>query len=157
MRAGYARLKVLDVGAIAGTSYAKWQSWIDATYIDLNPQAAHVHQSDFLSWPIGEKYSVVGLSLVINFVGDLGQRGAHLLTGAMLFHAHNYLAPLGYVYPVLRLACVSNSRYLTRAHLREIVDSAGYDVVRQEDSRKLTRWLLRHKSATEHAPLSYGH
>lgn len=151
------RVKVLDVGAFAGTSYAKWQSWIDATYIDLNPRAAHVHQSDFFSWPIGEKYDVVGLSLVINFVGDLRQRGAYLLTGAMLLHAHNYLAPHGYVYLVLPLACVSNSRYLTHAHLREIVDSAGYDVVRQADSRKLTRWLLRQKSATEHAPLSYGH
>ena len=68
-------LRVLDVGAIAGTSYAKWSSWISATYIDLNPRASHVHKCDFFDWPRGEKYDMVGLSLVINFVGDLRMRG----------------------------------------------------------------------------------
>lgn len=61
----------------------------------------------------------------------------------MLLHAHNYLVPGGFVYLVLPLACVCNSRYMTHAHLREILSSAGYGVVRQEDSKRLTRWLLR--------------
>jgi 25S rRNA (adenine2142-N1)-methyltransferase len=34
------QLRLLDVGAIAGTSYADW-SWIETTCIDLNPQADH--------------------------------------------------------------------------------------------------------------------
>ncbi|WFD34172.1 25S rRNA (adenine(2142)-N(1))-methyltransferase [Malassezia cuniculi] len=140
------KLSVLDVGAIAGTSYAKWKSWIDATYIDLNPRAPHVHQSDFFSWPTDNAYNLVGLSLVINFVGDLRQRGN------MLLHAHNYLVPGGYVYLVLPLACVTNSRYLTHEHLREILDAAGYNIVRQEDSKKLTRWLLQQKATLPKRP-----
>lgn len=134
-------LRLLDVGAIAGTAYAKYK-WIAPTYIDLNPRAEHVHQSDFFDWPVpsaAERYDVVGLSLVLNFVGDLAKRGE------MLLHAHQYLRPQGYVYLVLPLACVANSRYLTHAHLQAIVESAGYEVVRNEDSARLTRWLLRQR------------
>ncbi|WFD04275.1 25S rRNA (adenine(2142)-N(1))-methyltransferase [Malassezia obtusa] len=141
-------LRLLDVGAIAGTAYAKYR-WIAPTYIDLNPRAPHVHASDFFDWPVpplDERYDVVGLSLVLNFVGDLAKRGE------MLLHAHQYLRPNGYVYLVLPLACVANSRYLTHEHLRAIVESAGYDVVRQDDSARLTRWLLQQRTPRHSKP-----
>lgn len=52
---------------------------IDATCIDLNPQAPHVEKFDFFDYPIpvghAAKFDVVGLSLVLNFVGGLGKRG----------------------------------------------------------------------------------
>lgn len=73
------KLRLLDVGAIAGTAYTKWSSWIDTTSIDLQPRAAHVAQSDFFDWPVPtsnhERFDVVCLSLVINFVGELKKRG----------------------------------------------------------------------------------
>ena len=76
------KIRLLDVGGIAGTAYEKYK-WITATYIDLNPRAEHVHQSDFFNWPVppsrDERYDVVGLSLVLNFVGDLKQRGTYCL------------------------------------------------------------------------------
>lgn len=134
-------LRVLDVGSIAGTAYERYP-WIQPTYIDLHPRAPHVHASDFFSWPVppeAERYDVVCLSLVLNFVGDLAQRGA------MLLHAHQYLRPNGYLYLVLPLACVCNSRYLTHAHLQALLASAGYDVVRNEDSARLTRWLVQQR------------
>ncbi|WFD32736.1 25S rRNA (adenine(2142)-N(1))-methyltransferase [Malassezia sp. CBS 17886] len=143
-------LRILDIGAIAGTAYAKWKHWVNTTSIDLNPRAAHVHRADFFEWPVpaadGERYDVVGLSLVVNFVGDLAQRGA------MLLHAHQYLHTGGYVYLVLPLACVQNSRYLTHDHLRAIVQSAGYRVTRQEDSARLTRWLLQQVPSSRAPP-----
>ncbi|WFD45039.1 25S rRNA (adenine(2142)-N(1))-methyltransferase [Malassezia psittaci] len=135
------KIRLLDVGGIAGTAYEKYK-WIEATYVDLNPRAPHVHQSDFFDWPVpsaAERYDVVGLSLVLNFVGDLAKRGE------MLLHAHQYLRPRGYVYLVLPLACVNNSRYMTHDHLRAIIESAGYDVVRQDDSARLTRWLIQQR------------
>lgn len=52
---------------------------IDTTCIDLNPQAPHVQKFDFFDFPIPtmnkDKFDVVGLSLVLNFVGGLGRRG----------------------------------------------------------------------------------
>lgn len=64
----------------------------------------------------------------------------------MLVHAHKYLTKTGLLYLVLPFACVSNSRYLTHERLTEIFSSAGYDVVRQSDSKRLTRWLVRRKA-----------
>jgi len=97
-------LKLLDVGAIAGTacefhitfeSFAldsqinasphtfadASQPWIDTTSIDLNPQAPHVIKSNFFDFPIPDSsndddlFDVVSLSLVMNFEGSLVNRG----------------------------------------------------------------------------------
>jgi 25S rRNA (adenine2142-N1)-methyltransferase len=88
--------KLLDVGAIAGTSYAE-EDWIDATHCDLNPKGDHVIKSDFMDLPLPsaatEKYGIVCLSLVLNFEGDLAKRGD------MLIHVHNFLKPKGSAYP----------------------------------------------------------
>ncbi|EPQ29754.1 uncharacterized protein PFL1_02973 [Pseudozyma flocculosa PF-1] len=141
---GKKAMRVLDVGAIAGTSYDKFP-WIKATSIDLNPRSERVQKCDFFDLPKPaneeEKFEMVALSLVINFVGDLKKRGE------MLLHAHHYLRPGGYLYLVLPLPCLTNSRYLTHDHLRSIVSSAGYDVVVQDDSKRLTRWLLKRKKS----------
>ncbi|GAA5849829.1 hypothetical protein JCM8547_000579 [Rhodosporidiobolus lusitaniae] len=134
------KLRLLDVGAIAGTAYADF-TWISTTSIDLNPQAPHVQKCDFFDFPVpqseDEKYDVVSLSLVMNFVGDLAARGQ------MLLHAHSYLRPHGYLYLVLPLPCLTNSRYLSPDRLRAILTSTGWDVAQQHDSAKLTYWLLR--------------
>ena len=74
------QLRLLDVGAISGTSFADW-AWIDTTCIDLNPQAPHVLKFDFFDYPVpppDKLYDVVGLSLVVNFIGSLSARGASL-------------------------------------------------------------------------------
>lgn len=71
----------------------------------------------------------------------------------MLLHAHKYLPPLsteaaGWLFLVLPLACVTNSRYCTHDRLRNILRSCGWAVVRQDDSARLTRWLCRETSKT---------
>ncbi|GAA5963547.1 hypothetical protein JCM3765_006277 [Sporobolomyces pararoseus] len=138
------KLKLLDVGAIAGTAYAS-EAWIDTTSIDLNPQAPHVIKSNFFDFPIpsstseDELFDVVSLSLVMNFEGSLINRGHFLL------HAHSYLkleSP-GYLYLVLPLPCLTNSRYLTHQHLRSIFNSTNWEVVAHHDSNKLTHWFLK--------------
>lgn len=145
------RIRLLDVGAIAGTAYTKWRHKFDVTSIDLHPRAPHVIKSDFFDFPVPAReddlYDVIGLSLVINFVGDLKQRGD------MLLHAHLFLRRGGYLYVVLPLACVENSRYMTHEHFKKLVHSAGYDVVRNEDSQRLTRWLLQEKEPHHDRPL----
>ena len=95
-------MKLLDVGAIAGTACTHCpavchnplaeltvspladasEPWIDATSIDLNPQAPHVVKSNFFDFPVpspeheDELYDVVSLSLVMNFEGSLINRGS---------------------------------------------------------------------------------
>lgn len=143
-----AQLRLLDVGALSGTSYTAYP-WIDVTSIDINPRSDEVIRSDFFDFPIPSgtasepKYDVVCLSLVINFIGDLSKRGEALL------RAHRYLVPAGWLYLVLPLACVTNSRYLTHERLQAILESCGWDIRRQEDSARLTRWLCQRKQGPE--------
>lgn len=134
------KLRLLDVGAIAGTAYAGYP-WISTTSIDLNPLSDSVLRYNFFDFPVPtkeeEKYDIVALSLVMNYEGSLINRGH------MLLHAHDYLLPHGYLYLVLPLPCLTNSRYLSHARLTSILTSTGWTVERQHDSAKLTYWLLK--------------
>lgn len=67
----------------------------------------------------------------------------------MLLHAHDYLLPHGYLYLVLPLPCLTNSRYLSHARLTSILTSTGWTVERQHDSAKLTYWLLKRADGGE--------
>lgn len=68
--------------------------------------------------------------------------------GHMLLHAHSYLTPHGYLYLVLPLPCLTNSRYLSHARLTSILESTGWTVQRQHDSAKLTYWLVKRSGET---------
>lgn len=59
--------------------------------------------------------------------------------------AHEYLkrkSP-GYLYVVLPLPCLTNSRYLNEDRFRSILKSTNWEVIAQHDSPKLTYWFLR--------------
>lgn len=147
-------IRMLDVGAIDGRAYVRFEH-MHVTSIDLHPAAFRVLRLDVLecvsrcaglsdpcSYPLPaddeERFDIVGLCLVLNFVGDLAARGA------MLVHAARLLAPRGLLYLVLPAACVTNSRYLDHERLRQILASVGFDqVVRQNDTAKLSFWLVR--------------
>jgi 25S rRNA (adenine2142-N1)-methyltransferase len=73
-------MKLLDVGAITGEVYSK-HKFLDVTSIDLNSQSSSVIKQDFFDRPIpppAEKFDIVCLSLVINFLGDCAKRGEML-------------------------------------------------------------------------------
>lgn len=140
------KFRVLDVGAITGTAYDKYR-WIEPTYIDLHPQGENVQKYSFFDFPLpasdDERYNLVALSLVINFVGDVRKRSE------MLLHAHKFLVDEGFMFLVLPLQCLTNSRYMNQTHLKKILDSIGFSVLKQSDSAKLSRWLLQRKHNTE--------
>lgn len=123
-------IRLLDVGSLGGTAYAKYP-WIKAKSIDINPRGPDVEQVDFFHLPPPtseeDRYDVVSLSMVINFVGDIQQRGR------MLIHAHRYLKKGGHLALILPLACVANSRYCTHERLAAILDSCGWKVVHQNE------------------------
>lgn len=75
-------IKVLDVGAVAPDNYKAYTSWIHAKPIDLNPQHPDIQKQDFLVMnppKVEDKFDIVCLSLVINFVGDPKDRGKSIL------------------------------------------------------------------------------
>ena len=73
------RVKLLEVGAVAPDNYERQKSWIQVKPIDLNPQDPKIQKQDFLETMApkkkDEKFDIVSLSLVVNFVGDPKDRG----------------------------------------------------------------------------------
>ncbi|GAA95295.1 uncharacterized protein L969DRAFT_45021 [Mixia osmundae IAM 14324] len=143
---GKISMRVLDVGAIEGTAYAKQSTWLDVTYLDLNPRADHVIKGDFLTFPPEtdkqeDKFDMICLSLVINFVGDIKARAD------MVRRAHRLLRDNGLLFIVLPLPCLENSRYLNSPRFEAILATLGFARIRQHDSAKLTHWLFRRTQA----------
>ncbi|KAL9935584.1 hypothetical protein V8E36_005932 [Tilletia maclaganii] len=104
---------------------------------------------------VSEGFDAVSLSLVLNFEGDLAKRGEMLLRPhAFLRAAQPQPQPPekpetatqgGYLIVILPFPCIDRSRYCTDQHLTSIFTSTGWDVIHRQDSKRLTRWLLREK------------
>lgn len=129
------KLKVLDVGALVN-NYKKHAKWIQCTPIDLNPQSNEVVKADFLKLD-DKKYHVVVLSLVVNFEGDIRKRGD------MLRKCPKLTLDQGYLFIVLPLPCLDNSRYLNEELFVSMMESLGFDVCARHSSKKLSFFMFR--------------
>lgn len=130
------KLRVLDVGAL-DNNYQNYVKWIHCVPIDLNPQSSAVIKADLLSLPVKEKYDVVVMSLVLNFEGDISKRGD------MLRKCQQLIVDQGYLFAVLPLPCLKNSRYLNEDLFVSMMDSLGFDVCVRHNSNKLSFFMFR--------------
>lgn len=105
------------------------------TRIDLNSQEPGIAQQDFLKRPLPstgeEKFNLISCSLVLNFVPRAEDRGQ------MVRLFSRFLRQEGYVFLVLPLPCVDNSRYTTRDSLLQLFASQGLHPLRQKETHKL--------------------
>lgn len=130
------KLRLLDVGAL-DNNYQRHVKWIECTAIDLNPQSGNVKKADFLTLNVKEKYDVIVMSLVINFEGDVRKRGD------MLRKCEKLINDQGYLFIVLPLPCLKNSRYLNKGHLISMMDSLGFEVCVTHNSKKLSFFIFK--------------
>ncbi|KAJ7771779.1 nucleolus protein [Mycena metata] len=121
-------LNLLEVGALKPDNYDSCRSWIKTTPLDLHSRHPSILEQDFLlmdeaeNW---EKWDVVSLSLVLNFVSDAKDRGR------MLRLAWNFLVPGGHLFLALPLPCVVNSRYLTCERLTALMEAVGFFQIKE--------------------------
>ncbi|KAL2915619.1 25S rRNA (adenine2142-N1)-methyltransferase [Polyrhizophydium stewartii] len=139
------RLRLLDVGAITGETYERHAGFLDVTSIDLNSQSPKVTKQDFFERPLpasgADRFEIVCLSLVVNYVGDPAARGE------MIRHSRRFLVPRGLLYIVLPLPCIANSRYLTHEHFVALVASLHLELVEYHHASKLAFYLFRRVDA----------
>ncbi|KAF7983059.1 hypothetical protein HWV62_23955 [Athelia sp. TMB] len=137
------KLKLLEVGALKPDNYRSCASWIDVTPMDLRSRHPGILEQDFLLLDSEvehqEKWDVISLSLVVNFVPNPKDRGR------MLCMAHTMLRSEGLLFLALPLPCVENSRYLTFPRLREIMAAIGFVEVKQRWKKggKMAYWLYQ--------------
>ncbi|EJT98505.1 hypothetical protein DACRYDRAFT_57459 [Dacryopinax primogenitus] len=137
---------LLEVGALHPGNYARWSKWIHSMPIDLHSRHPDIKEQDFLKLDPVEndgKWDVISLSLVLNFASMPFDRGK------MLSLAHGCLKGTGssYLFLVLPLPCVMNSRFLTPEHLNSLMNAIGFDLVKEKwrPGGKVAYWLWRKK------------
>lgn len=139
-------IKVLDVGAVAPDNYKQYASWITAKPIDLNPQHPDIQQQNFLEMKHpseADKFDIVCLSLVINFVGDPKDRGQMLIHTRDFFTSPTVTNRMHHLFLVVPLPCVKNSRYMTHEHMLAMMASIGYTkCLHHHFSNKLAYYLF---------------
>jgi hypothetical protein len=86
-------------------------------------------------------YHVICLSLVVNFVGDPARRGEMLAKAVRMLH------PRGALVFVLPLACVDNSRYMTRERLHSILQQLQLSILETHATAKLYFLLAQRTDA----------
>ncbi|MCJ1363281.1 hypothetical protein MMC16_002388 [Acarospora aff. strigata] len=153
------QLRMLEVGALKTDNACSRSPLFDVTRIDLHAQAPGILQQDFMQRPLpsfeGEKFDVISLSLVLNYVPDAGGRGAMLERTCSFLRTQEPQGPKaaqplidGFfpsLFLVLPAPCVTNSRYLTEELLTAIMVSLGYTMLRRKMSAKLVYSLWRYQ------------
>lgn len=148
------RLRMLEVGALSTTNACSLSGLFDMVRIDLNSQAEGILQQDFMERPLpqneSERFDIISLSLVLNFVPEAGGRGDMLLRTLEFLHPPSCFrdgtnAGLKRHFPslflVLPAPCVSNSRYMNEEKLNAIMSSLGYRVTESKTTQKLVYYL----------------
>ncbi|PSK56590.1 25S rRNA adenine-N(1) methyltransferase [Elsinoe australis] len=152
-------LKVLEVGALSTTNAcSKWKK-MAVTRIDLNSQTAGIIQQDFMERPLpttkDERFDVISLSLVLNYVPDKEGRGRMLMRTCSFLDSHGDVEGQGFrpcLFVVLPAPCVNNSRYMNERHLNTIMNQLGYYTLEQKTTSKLhySLWAFKAESVGAH-------
>ncbi|EQL29104.1 hypothetical protein BDFG_08230 [Blastomyces dermatitidis ATCC 26199] len=171
-----AQIRLLEVGALSTSNACSRVGLLDVTRIDLHSQEKGILQQDFMERPLPaceeEKFHIISLSLVLNYVSDPAGRGEMLrrttafltpppppllqpFTGTVGDAASGDVSDtqpssstyLPCLFLVLPAACVLNSRYFTEGRLRTIMASLGYKMVQRKVTSKLIYYLWEYNVA----------
>lgn len=147
------RLRLLEVGALSTSNACSKSGVFEIERIDLNSQSEGITQQDFMERPLAklatEKFEIISLSLVLNYVPDPAARGEMLrrtlqfLRGPLGDNEEELRAVFPALFLVLPAPCVTNSRYMDEPKLEAIMTSLGYVKVQYKLSNKLVYYLWR--------------
>ncbi|KAI0273836.1 hypothetical protein BC834DRAFT_855805 [Gloeopeniophorella convolvens] len=145
---GKGKHRLLEVGALKPDNYDSCLSWLDVTAIDLHSRHPSILEQDFLLMDQDKSrgaWDIISLSLVVNFVPDGKDRGR------MLAQAHSMLRPDGLLFVALPLPCVTNSRYMTREHMKDLMEFIGFSQMeeRWKAGGKMVYWLYQRRPPPE--------
>ena len=149
------KLRLLEVGALSTQNACSRSGLFDTTRIDLNSQGEGILKQDFMERPLpssdANKFDIISLSLVLNFVPSATGRGEMLRrTCAFLATRPSTCredTPFPSLFLVLPAACTTNSRFLNDELLCQIMASLGYALRQRKQTAKLVYylWVLRDK------------
>ncbi|CAK7238765.1 MAG: 25S rRNA (adenine2142-N1)-methyltransferase [Sporothrix thermara] len=162
-----APLRMLEVGALSIDNACSASGCFHMERIDLNSQGPGITQQDFLQRPRprsdSERFDIISLSLVLNYVPQHSDRGEMLLRCLDFLHEPGMVSASGSesgsqgtsepatdeairkyfpsVFMVLPEPCVANSRYLDEEKLKDMMSVLGFDLLESKASQRLVYYL----------------
>jgi 25S rRNA (adenine2142-N1)-methyltransferase len=149
------KMRVLEIGCLSPENAISNCKAFEIVRIDLHSTHPSIEEQDFMQRPLprsdDEKFDIVSLSLVLNFVPDASQRGEMLFRTTKFLHsvppitygllenagASNINRTLPALFFTLPLPCVTNSRYMTEQHLAGLMSTLGYAMTYSKSSAKI--------------------
>jgi 25S rRNA (adenine2142-N1)-methyltransferase len=153
------KLRVLEVGALSTKNVISRTPSLEVSRIDLNSQEPGILKQDFMERPLppadtdgngngdGERFHLISLSLVLNYVPDATGRGEMLKRCVKFLTSNCPISLPPTLFLVLPVACVDNSRYVTEKRLLEILSSLGFELAQTKRTSKLIYQLWNHTGA----------
>lgn len=174
------QLKALEVGSLSSKNKISTAKWFkdNVTRIDLNSQEPGlIEAQDFMKRPIpttdADRFDLISLSLVLNFVSSAKERGDMLRRLSYFFKnvndsnnsssnndsrnskksANKVIANddnddgktiFPCLFFVLPLPCVTNSKYINKQNLIQLMHQLGYELLQYHESTKLVYMLLKY-------------
>lgn len=166
------KLNALEVGSLSSKNKISTSKWFkeNVTRIDLNSQEPQlILQQDFMKRPLPvsekDRFNLISLSLVLNFVPTALERGDMLKKLSFYFKKNNFKSKNPSSDPanssitsyekdamppclffVLPLPCVTNSKYICKENLLNLLKDLGYEPLKYQESNKLVYMLLKYDS-----------
>jgi 25S rRNA (adenine2142-N1)-methyltransferase len=145
---------MLEVGALSTQNACSKSGHFDIERIDLNSQGDGILQQDFMERPLpqdeSERFDIISLSLVLNYVPEPKDRGEMLRRSTQFLRAPeryldspHLLTSFSSLFLVLPAPCVTNSRYLDEERLAAIMKTVGYVKVESKSTQRLVYYLWR--------------
>jgi 25S rRNA (adenine2142-N1)-methyltransferase len=150
------KLKLLEIGALSIDNACSRSGFFEIERIDLHAQERGILEQDFMKRPLpvneAEKFDMISLSLVLNYVPDAPSRGEMLrrTTGFLRTSTDGHIREKSEcfresffpsLFLVLPAPCIFNSRYLDAGRLESIMSALGYRLVKEKVSNKLAYYL----------------
>jgi 25S rRNA (adenine2142-N1)-methyltransferase len=156
-------IRVLEVGCLSPHNAISKVPGVHLHRIDLKSTHPLIVEQDFMQLALpkseSDKFDIVSLSLVLNFVPEHAKRGEMLMrtTKFMKLQAKEdeSTAGLPVLFLVLPRPCVTNSRYLTPNHLQAIMESIGYRLGKSRSSSKIFYSLWQYTGVVSASQISF--
>lgn len=158
----HSQLRMLEVGALSTDNACSKSGLFEMELIDLNSQQPGILQQDFMERPLpkddSERFDIISLSLVLNYVPDHALRGQMLLRTLSFLRQPNDNAtdsarhPFPSLFVVLPRSCITNSRYFSQERLVALMTMLGYVQLQGKLTNKLAYSFWK-KSNTPREPL----
>jgi 25S rRNA (adenine2142-N1)-methyltransferase len=144
-------LRILEIGALSVSNACSRVKGLEVQRIDLHSQDPGIREIDFMELLLpgieAEKFHLVSLSLVLNFVPEASARGEMLRRIPQFLQTTSTNFP-SYLFFVLPLPCIENARYMDESRLEAIMGSLGFTIDRVKKTAKLYYSLWRYKAGT---------